>query len=90
MNYPGSLYERKLADGRVIVVYRLLFGCARLCIGPDDGLTIDDEWHYESGDEAIFASAVWDGEGEPSQWHRHPGSGRRRPDGDPNREYVNL
>lgn len=31
----------------------------------------------------------WDGRGEPQGWHRHPASGRRRPDGDPAQEHVN-
>ncbi len=30
----------------------------------------------------------WEGEGEPTGWFRHPRTGRRRPDGDPEREYV--
>jgi len=88
VNYAGSLFERRLDDGRVLVVYPLLWGNARLCCGPDDGLTIDNEWHYESSDLAIFAAAVWDGENEPTGWHRHPSSGRRRPEGDEAREYV--
>ena len=29
-----------------------------------------------------------DDESEPSGWHRHPATGRRRPDGDPTKEYV--
>lgn len=90
MNYPESLYERKLDDGRVIVVYPLLFGNARLCVGPDDGLTIDDEWHYESSMLACMAADLWGGEGEPESWHRHPSSGRRRPEGDATREYVRF
>lgn len=31
----------------------------------------------------------WDGTGEPDGWMRHPVSGRRRPGGDPGKEYVN-
>lgn len=26
---------------------------------------------------------------EPSGWFRHPPTGRRRPDGDPSKEYIN-
>lgn len=26
---------------------------------------------------------------EPFGWHRHGGTGRRRPDGDPTKEYIN-
>jgi hypothetical protein len=31
---------------------------------------------------------AWDGAGEPAGWMRHPATGRRRPDGDAGREYV--
>jgi hypothetical protein len=31
---------------------------------------------------------AWDGVGEPAGWFREPATGRRRPDGDPAREYV--
>jgi hypothetical protein len=29
-------------------------------------------------------------EGEPAGWHRNPPTGRRRPEGDAAREYVNY
>jgi hypothetical protein len=38
---------------------------------------------------AVAAMYMWDGEDEPKEWMRHPSSGRRRPDGDPSKEYVN-
>jgi hypothetical protein len=31
---------------------------------------------------------AWDGDGEPDGWSRHPPTGRRRPGGDPDKEYV--
>ena len=34
------------------------------------------------------ALAAWNGSGEPDGWFRNPTDGRRRPDGDPAREYV--
>jgi hypothetical protein len=36
----------------------------------------------------VRALREWDGNGEPDGWMRHPDSGRRRPDGDAAREYV--
>lgn len=27
---------------------------------------------------------------EPAGWFRHVGTGRRRPDGDPTKEYINF
>jgi hypothetical protein len=88
-SYPGTLAVRKLADGRLLCVYPMTFGKARLCIGPDDGYSIDDAWCYENPQLAIAVCYDWDGKGDaPLGWHRHIGSGRRRPDGDPEREYV--
>jgi hypothetical protein len=37
---------------------------------------------------AVLAAHEWDGTGEPVGWMRHPQTGRRRPDGDPAREYI--
>ena len=47
------------------------------------------EHDYESDLGAILAATEWDGDGEPMGWHRHPSTGRRRPEGDPEMEYVN-
>lgn len=52
-----------------------------------------DRWCYQTLGEAILALGEWmerDGEGEPRNWHRHPDTGRRRPDGDASKEYVNF
>lgn len=32
----------------------------------------------------------WNGEGEPEGWYRHRKTGRRRPGGDPEKEYINF
>jgi hypothetical protein len=39
---------------------------------------------------AVVAMAHWepDRDAEPSRWTRHQPSGRRRPDGDPEQEYM--
>lgn len=87
--YAGTLAERELPDGRVIVVYPLIMGTARVCIGPAGADFYDDAWCYATPVEAIAACEAWDGEGDPPVgWFRHIGTGRRRPDGDPAREYV--
>lgn len=54
---------------------------------------INNRWCYESFADALKALNEWESKGfkgEPTGWHRHPGSGRRRPDGNPNKEYVNF
>lgn len=50
-----------------------------------------DRWCYKSPQAAWTAALAWDPDAtmEPLGWHRHPSSGRRRPDGDPEKEYVN-
>lgn len=85
----GSLYTRELGDGRELTVYPMTFGKARLCIGEAGAPTYEDAWCYAFPALAVEAAKNWDGEGDaPVGWHRHIGSGRRRPDGDPAREYV--
>lgn len=49
-------------------------------------------WCYHSYYEALLALTEWTergGEGEPEGWHREPITGRRRPDGDASKEYIN-
>jgi hypothetical protein len=84
----GVLYRRLLADGRLIDVTPLTFGRARLHIGPADDDAYTNEWCYDDPLTALVSAAIWEGEGEPSGWSRHPKSGRRRPGGDPGKEYV--
>lgn len=83
------VYERQLPDGREISVTLLIFNY-RICIG--DHSTYDDGWCYPHtlGKAFVLAAArAWDGEGDPPDgWIKHLGSGRRRTDGDPAREYV--
>lgn len=85
----GAVAERVLPNGSEVCVYPLLFGAARLTFGcdPEDG-GYDDCWDYPYLGAAIQAMERWDGQGEPAGWTRYPSSGRRRPDGDPSKEYV--
>lgn len=87
----GAIASRTLADGRVLDVTPLGWGYALLGIiwVEDLGLGIySDVWQYQSRDAALAALQTWDGHGEPGGWYRHPATGRRRPDGDPAREFV--
>lgn len=87
MTRLGALYTRELDDGREIVVYQMLF-TARVCIGPAGAPHYDDAWCYDTAAQAIEAAKIWDGEGDPPVgWHRHIASGRRRPNGDPEKEF---
>lgn len=82
-------YARDLGDGRGVWVMLMAFGNGRVVVGPLDGQWLDDAWCYESVEGARSAAEAWDGAGEPDGWKRHPASGRRRPDGDATKEYVN-
>lgn len=55
----------------------------------DNGGTYIDRWCYEAFDVALEAFNQWNGIGEPDGWHRHPSTGRRRPNGDVQAEYYN-
>jgi len=85
-----GLVARILPDGREarlcpqIYTWRLVVGWPQ---AMRDGYS--DYWCYHRFEDAIAAMTSWDGSGEPCGWHRHPPSGRRRPDGDKAREYVN-
>lgn len=90
----GFLYARKLPDGRVIYLAPLMTG-ARLGISIDDQVhEYYDVWDYPRDPELCEpdagwrAALGWDGEGDPEGWYRHVASGRRRPGGDPAKEYV--
>lgn len=85
-----------LADGRACWVEPLLGERGRLHVGrpgadgtPEDG-GYHDTWDYPSVRAALAGWFNWDAatEAEPPGWTRHPGTGRRRPDGDAAREWV--
>lgn len=89
VSVPGesNQWRRRLRDGRIIDVSRMLFTW-RISVGDSDCVYYEDVWCYETSERAFDAAAAWDGEGEPAGWHRHPPTGRRRPGGDAEKEYV--
>jgi hypothetical protein len=80
---------KEFSNGREACINRMNFTFAILVDLSDYGY--GDHWCYHNVWDAMEALASWDGaEGtEPQGWHRHPTTGRRRPDGDPGKEYVN-
>lgn len=61
-------------------------------IGTIGSPMFDETWCYEDRPSALAAVAAWDVDGgqvEPEGWHRHIRTGRRRPGGDPTKEYIN-
>lgn len=97
---PHVLGVRQLDDGRVLAIRRQLNGWL-LTIGSLDSLAIgvyDDEWEYaedqyEERDGLFWVAAqfmTWDAEpgAEPLRWSRHRPTGRRRPNGDRDRQEA--
>lgn len=80
---------KEAPDGRRIAVLPLIYTAA-VIIGPEHTGSYDDRWCYVDVEAALAAAKAWDGTGEPEGWHRHPTTGRRRPEGDPAKEYVNA
>lgn len=83
------LWVRALLGGRNVFLLEWRVGGVQLSVGTGNGF-FDDTWIYdvEQADAGWRAALGWDGQGEPEGWYRHPQSGRRRPDGDPAKEFV--
>ena len=69
-------------------INRLMFTYALISELTESGM-YGDRWCYHSYEAAKAALDAWDGEGEPTGWHRHPTTGRRRENGDPQKETIN-
>ena len=68
---------RKLPDGRMIGLHRLLLHWT-IHVGIDD-VGHEDRWCFLDFFDALDALVSWDGEGDMcGPWHKHPKSGRRR------------
>lgn len=72
-----------------VAVVPMLFTWALIVGYRDSPWSYYDRWCYDSLEIAVVAATAWNGRGEPYGWHRHPTSGRRRPDGDHTQEYLN-
>lgn len=84
----GALFQKPLPHGMEAVVYPRMYNSI-LTYGPaNDPYGYTTHWCYETPGQAIMAAEEWDGTGEPEGWFRHAASGRRRPNGDPDKEYV--
>jgi hypothetical protein len=83
-------YKRRLENGRTVYLIYQLFNF-RLAIGwtHEEQSGYDDFYCYTHEFTAAFAFLSWDGQGDPMDgWIRHGASGRRRPGGDPAREFI--
>ena len=84
----GYTNYTRFANGRDAAITRMIFTHAILADLTKWGY--GDRWCFSSLAKAVQALDDWNGEEgtEPQGWHRHPDTGRRRPDGDATREYV--
>lgn len=82
------LSERALGDGRAIWLMAMFGGNLRIGVGTLGSCSFDNEWCFHDHDAAWRAAFGWNGHGDPEGWYRHPQSGRRRPGGDPEKEFV--
>ena len=84
------LASKVIGRGLATEVRPLLWGRAVLALL--DGAAGDqlDAWEFDDPGAAVVECALWDprDEAEPHGWSRHPGTGRRRPGGDPGREFI--
>ncbi len=67
----------------------MLLGNTRLAVSEaGDWTGFAQTYCYHDADLAWRAVLGWDGEGDPEGWVRHHQTMRRRPDGDPEQEYL--
>lgn len=88
----GYLAPTPMGDGKWAALSRFAFTMAILKGSMFDDYGYEDRWCFDSWRSAVVGLADWIArgfEGEPQGWHRHPDSGRRRPDGDASKEYIN-
>lgn len=84
---PQYLALRRLPDGRIIGVHRLLY---HWTLHVDIGeFCYAERYCYQTVESALQAFNEWDGKGDPEGWHRHPTSGRRR-DPATGKEWIAL
>jgi hypothetical protein len=78
-------------DTRFACVSPFLYTTAIITGRYFDSYSLDNRWCYHDYPSALAALIEWAEAGfknEPMGWHRHPASGRRRPDGDWMQEHV--
>jgi hypothetical protein len=87
----GYLSPTPMGDGQYLVLHRLMFHWTMIRGTMFDDWGYEDRWCYADLKKASAGLVDWWSrgfEGEPTGWHRHPDTGRRRPDGDPSQEYI--
>lgn len=83
----------RVGDEEYVALHRLMFHWTIRRGTIERVFEYDDAWCYTADfDSALSHLLDWKSlefSGEPQGWVRHPRTGRRRPNGDASREYVN-
>lgn len=81
------LHKRELPNGHVLYIEPMLPGHLSLVLAFDAWNV--ERWCFHDHDAAWRAVLGWNGQGDPEGWYKHPLTGRRRPDGTPESEFIN-
>lgn len=87
----GYFVPCPMGGGKWAGLHRFAFTVAIIVGEMHDDYGYSDRFCFDHATVALAALLEWKArnfDGEPIGWHRHPDSGRRRPDGDPKKEYV--
>lgn len=86
----GAYYQRQIEDGREICVFPRMYNSILTIGQASDRDGYETHYCYENPVQATLAAEAWNPleQPEPDGWFRHADSGRRRPNGDPEKEYV--
>ncbi len=58
-------------------IVKFMFTHAIITGKVGDTMCYENRWCYHTEEKAASALAAWDGQNEPTGWHRHPDTGRR-------------
>lgn len=84
----GCVASKDLGEGVYAGIKPLLFHWTMLVGEIGNTVSYEDRYCFQTRELAEEALKLWDGRGDPINWHRHPRTGRRRVNGDPATEYV--
>lgn len=90
-NSPDLLALRLFEDGMYAGVRPLMFHYTIIFGHVDDDFGYDDRWCYTDNFVAVLMALEnwrYPEQREPEGWQRNPRTSRRRPDGDPTKEYI--
>lgn len=70
---PGCLGQRILEDGRELVLYPMVFGNLRLCLGDPALNYYEAAWCFHDRAAAFLALFEWNGQGDPQDFFKRVG-----------------